>query len=251
PALARDFVSSGDVDHIDRRVDQLGAEAGGQIVATGLQEHDLQVGVPSGQLIECVEVHRRVLTNGCMRASSRLYADDAIVGQRLAAYQKLHVLAREDVVCDDAESVTLAHRLAERIDEGGLSGTDGSTDADANRTLAHDRNNREWRYCCAMAEPSIAGAKDWGRACSVIASTTTGTRSRVSARRAWASLWPIRIRRSAADVVAASRVYAKAAPASSIPTLAEAHAQPNAIGRAGQRRCRRARSSRCAIRGSG
>src|SRR5262249_56527684 len=48
PALARDFVSSGDVDHIDRRVDQLGAEAGGQIVATGLQEHDLQVGVPSG-----------------------------------------------------------------------------------------------------------------------------------------------------------------------------------------------------------
>src|SRR5262245_65728581 len=60
-----------------------------------------------------------------------------------------------------------------------------------------------------MAETSIPGAKELGRARFVIASTIAGTRSRVSARCAWASLWPIRIRRSAADVVAASRVYAK------------------------------------------
>ena len=102
-----------------------------------------------------------------------------------------------------------------------------------------------------MAETSIAGANDSGRARVIMASTTAGTRWRVSASRAWASVWPIRINRSAVDVVDASRVYAKAAPASRVPTPADAHAQPNAMGRAGPRRCRRARSSRCSICRSG
>src|SRR5262245_4400918 len=180
-----------------------------------------------------------------MRASARLHADDAIAGQRLATDQKFHVLTREDVVRDDAEPVTLAHRLAERIDQRRFSGTDGSTDADADRALDHDRNNLACRYCCAMADTSIAGVKDSGRARVVMASTTIGTRPRTLASCAWASVWPIRINRNAADVVDASRVYAKAAPASCIPTPAAAHAQPNAIGRPGPRRCARARSRTC------
>src|SRR5262249_60544761 len=117
-------------------------------------------------------------------------ASDAIVGQCLAADQKLHVLAGEDVVRDDAESVALAHCLAERIDERRLSGTDRTADADAKGTLAHDRNNLEWRYCCVIAETSIAGANDSGRARIVMASATTGTRARVLASRAWALVWP-------------------------------------------------------------
>src|SRR5262249_10084150 len=62
--FARDLVASGDVDHIDRRVHELGAEAGRQIVAAGLEKDDLEVGVPSGQLVQRVEVHRRVFANG-------------------------------------------------------------------------------------------------------------------------------------------------------------------------------------------
>src|SRR5262249_19054795 len=184
-----------------------------------------------------------VAGKGGMRQSASLHADDAIVGQRLAADQEFHVFAREDVVRDDAEPVTLAHRLAERIDERGLSRTDGSPDADAHCDLAHDRNSLECKYCCVMAEISMAGVKDSGRARVVMASTTIGTRPRALASRVWASVWPIRINRNAADVVDASRVYARAAPSSRIPTPAEAHAQPNAMGRAGPRRCRRAKSS--------
>src|SRR5262245_64886197 len=102
-----------------------------------------------------------------------------------------------------------------------------------------------------MAETSIAGVKDSGPARVVMASTTLGTCSRTFASRAWASVWPIRINRNAADVVDANRVYAKAAPVSRMPTPAEAHAQPKAIGRAGPRPCPRARLSRCFSRRSG
>src|SRR5262249_60326981 len=129
--------------------------------------------------------------------------------------------------------------------------TDRSADADAKWGLAHDRNNLEWRYCCVIAETSIAGVNDSGRVRIVMASTTTGTRSRVLVSRAWAFVWPICINRSAADVVDASRVYAKAAPVSRMLTPAEAHAQPNAMGSEGPRRCRRARSRRCSSRWSG
>src|SRR5262245_4783459 len=250
-AFTRDLVASGDVDDIDGSVHELGAEAGRQIVAARLEKHDLQIRVPFGQLVERVEVHRCVFPNGGVRASPRLHADDAIASQRLAADQKFHVLAREDIVGDDAEPVTVAHRLAEGIHERRLSGTDRSTDADAHRALAHERNNLECRYCCVMDETSIAGVKDLGRVRVVMASTTIGTRWRVLARRACASVWPIRIKRSAADVVDASRVYANAAPASRIPTPAEAHAQPNAMGRAGPSHCPRARSSRWSSRRSG
>src|SRR5215468_6864230 len=42
-ALTWDLVASGDVDHIDGGVHKLGAEAGGEIVATRLQKYDVQI----------------------------------------------------------------------------------------------------------------------------------------------------------------------------------------------------------------
>ena len=51
-------------------------------------------------------------------------------GQRLAADEELHVLAREDVVGDHAEAVAVAHRLAQRVDERRLAGADRPADPD-------------------------------------------------------------------------------------------------------------------------
>ena len=85
------------------------------------------------QLVERVEVHRRVLANRRVRTAAGLHADDAVGGQRLAAHEKLHVLAREDVVGDDAELVVVAHALAQRVDERRLARADRSADAEAHR----------------------------------------------------------------------------------------------------------------------
>ena len=86
--------------------------------------------MPPRQLVERVEVHRRVLTDRGVRTAAGLHADDAIGRQRLAAHQELHVLAREDVVGDHAELVVVAHALAQRIDQRGLPGSDRTADAE-------------------------------------------------------------------------------------------------------------------------
>src|SRR5690349_2636807 len=54
-AFTRDLVTAGDVDDVNRRVDELGAEAGGQIVTTRLEKDDLQIRMPCGELVERVE----------------------------------------------------------------------------------------------------------------------------------------------------------------------------------------------------
>ena len=85
--------------------------------------------MPSRQLIQRVEVHRRVLADRRVRAPARLHADDPIRGQRLAANEEFHVLAREDVVRDHADLVGVAHPLAQRIHEGRLPRSDRPADA--------------------------------------------------------------------------------------------------------------------------
>jgi hypothetical protein len=69
-----------------------------------------------------------------VRTSTRLHADDAIGGERLAPYQEFHVLAGEDIVGDYAELVVGTHALAERVDERGLAGANRTADADSNRS---------------------------------------------------------------------------------------------------------------------
>src|SRR6185503_14091696 len=243
-ALARDLVAAGDVDDVDRGIDELGAEARREVVAAALEKNDVEAGMPRGDLLERVEVHRRVLADGGVRAAAGLHADDAVGGQRLAADEKLHVLAREDVVGEDPEAIAVAHRLAQGIDERRLAGSNRPADPDSEGCLCHGRpihhggheghggtiltrpvfpslstvssvverrqdlNNLECTYCCVIAAMSTAGAND-SRLASRLAtrSTTAGTRSSVRASSACAPVWPIGISRMAAEMVAASRVY--------------------------------------------
>jgi hypothetical protein len=70
----------GDVDHIDRRVDQLGAEAGRQVVAARLQKDDRQIRVPfdsSSSASKFIDASSRMAVCG---QPPCLDADDAIGG---------------------------------------------------------------------------------------------------------------------------------------------------------------------------
>src|SRR6185295_9680259 len=108
------------------------AEARGEVIAAALEKDDVEAGMPRGHLVQRVEVQRGVLADGGVRTPAGLHADDPIGRQGFAADEKLHFLAREDVVGDDAEPILLAHRLAQGVDERGFAGADRSTDADAN-----------------------------------------------------------------------------------------------------------------------
>src|SRR6266851_4795748 len=71
-----------------------------------------------------------------MDASSRmavcgtagLDAHDALGRQRAGAGEELRVLPRIDVVGHDGHAITVAHVLAEAVDERGLAGADGAAD---------------------------------------------------------------------------------------------------------------------------
>src|ERR1700719_83145 len=133
-ALPRNLVTGGDVDDVDRRLHQFRAEARGEIVAAALEKDEVEIGEPTGQLVQRVKVHRGILADRRVRTSTRLHADDAIRGERLAPYQEFHVLAGEDIVGDYAELVVGTHALAERVDERGLAGANRTADADSNRS---------------------------------------------------------------------------------------------------------------------
>ena len=102
--LARHLVAPGDVDDVDADVDELGAERGGEIVATGFEKHDLDVGKPGAHLVERLVVDRRILADGRVRAAAGLHAEDALDRQRAGAHQELGVLVRVDVVRDDGDA---------------------------------------------------------------------------------------------------------------------------------------------------
>ena len=131
------------VDHVQAEVRQLGAERRGQVVAAALDDDQVQLRELARQAVHRVEVDRRVLADGGVRAAARLDADDALLRQRPAARQELRVLLGVDVVGHHRDVVAVTQALAQCIDQRGLARADGAGDADAERLQArHDRNNR-------------------------------------------------------------------------------------------------------------
>src|SRR5215469_13943679 len=164
PALARNLVSLGDVDHVDRRVHELGAERRREVVPSALHEEDLQIREPRDQLVHRLEIHGGVLADGRMRASARFHSDHPLGGQRAPAHQELSVLLRVDVVGDHGELVAIAKASGQGFDERRLPGADGPTDADLERAGRsrlghHDRNSRASSRSWRAPSMSSAGVK--------------------------------------------------------------------------------------------
>ena len=124
----------GDVDDVDGVVDELAAELRRQVVAAALDEQELGANV-GHELLERVEVVADVLADGRVRTAAGLDGADALGGERAMPVEELGVLAREDVVGDDAEAHAIAQRAAEREDERGLAAPDGSANADREGAL--------------------------------------------------------------------------------------------------------------------
>ena len=79
PALARNLVARGDVDHVERQVRQLRAEGRGQVVAAALDDDQVEAGkVAASSASMAAEVHRRIFADRRVRAAAGLDADDAL-----------------------------------------------------------------------------------------------------------------------------------------------------------------------------
>ena len=123
-ALARHLVAARDIDHVDREVGELAAVLGRQVVAARLDEQQLGADLVD-ELLEREQVVADVLADRRMRAAAGLDGADVARRQRVVADQELGVLAREDVVRDDAEAVVAPQAPAELEQERGLAAADG------------------------------------------------------------------------------------------------------------------------------
>ena len=144
--LARHVVTAGGVEHEDLRVDEAGAEHGGQVVAARFDEREVDRAAGRVEthleLLDRVEVRGDVVTDGRVRAASGLDRDDPLLGQHPGAAEGLGVLGGEDVVRDHGERQVVAQQLTQRTDEGGLAAADRTADADPQRSLTGARLRR-------------------------------------------------------------------------------------------------------------
>src|SRR5579859_1558544 len=133
-SLARHFVTTGHVDHVDREVDQLSTELSREVVAAAFDDQELRSDLPH-ELIERVDVVADVLADRGVRTTSGFDGAYALRRESVMAVEKLGVFTREDIVCHDAEPHFAAQRAAERIDQSRLTAADRAADADGKGAL--------------------------------------------------------------------------------------------------------------------
>jgi hypothetical protein len=87
-ALARNFFAAGHVDDVDRQVAEFRAEGGGQVVTTGLDEHDVGIGKLLQHAVDRFEIDRGIFADGGVRAAAGLHAQNALGLQRPATVSR-------------------------------------------------------------------------------------------------------------------------------------------------------------------
>jgi hypothetical protein len=111
--LARDLVPLGNIDDVDKSIDQLGRKRRGKIVTAAFHQHELQLRKLRLERAHGLFIHRGVVADCGVRAPAGLDPGDALGRQRVVAREKLRVLERVDVVRHDRHFVAGAKFLAE------------------------------------------------------------------------------------------------------------------------------------------
>ena len=114
-AFARNFFTSGHVDHIDRQVAQFRAEGRRQIVAAALDEHHIGVWKFDQHAVNRFEVDGGVFANGCVGATPGLDTHDALRRQRTADGEQTLVFLGVDVVGDGHKVIVVTHGFAQHF----------------------------------------------------------------------------------------------------------------------------------------
>ena len=119
-AFSRNFVALGNVNHVNRSVDQFRTERSGQVVSATLDEE--QVKLRKGPLEHGTrfQIYRSIFTDGGMRASTRLDSHDSLGREYLATHKEFGILARIDVIRDHSDAIAGSEMETKRLDQGCL-----------------------------------------------------------------------------------------------------------------------------------
>src|SRR5271155_5625865 len=231
-ALARDFLAARDVDDIDRDVGEFGRERRCEIVAARFDQDEVEIAKPLSHLVDRGQIDRGVFADRGMRAAAGLDAHDAVGIERARLDENARVLLRIDVVGDRGDFELAAQALAELLHQRGLAGADGAADADPQRLFrwAHVRNNLEYWVSCRRAARSERKVQppNASRSAPAHSPAIAARRGRSAARTRCPSVWPIALRRTAAETRFAKTATTKAGSADSSRKPWPADAAPTA-----------------------
>ena len=104
PALAGDVAAAGDVEHEDLRVDQRGRERRGEVVAAGLDQHQVERREVGLEVLDGEQVRGDVVADRGVRAGAGLDGADPLGVEHPGGAQQPGVLVGVDVVGDDARA---------------------------------------------------------------------------------------------------------------------------------------------------
>ena len=144
-AFARDLVAAGNVDDLNRVIRQFAAEAGGQIVATRLDEQDIRPELAM-QFFQREQVRGNVFSDGCVRAAAGFEGANPFWFQRVVSHQELTVLLREDIVGNRRDRQRLAEAPAKLQHQRGLAAPDRPTHADCKGALGKVARQRQGAF---------------------------------------------------------------------------------------------------------
>jgi hypothetical protein len=133
-ALTDDIAAAGDIEDEDLDVHERGGEGGGEVVAAGLDEDQVD-GVEVGlEVLDGQEVRRDVVADRGVRAGAGLDAADPFRCKHSRAAEHPRVLVGVDVVGDNREREVRSELAAEQGDQRRLAGPDRTADAEAERS---------------------------------------------------------------------------------------------------------------------
>ena len=163
PALARNLVARGNVDHVEREVGQLRTEGGGQIVAAAFDENHVEVAEATGESLDRLEIDRCIFPNCRMRTAAGFDTDDALGRKRLVAHQERGVLLRVDVVGHHGDFEAPAQRATQGERQGGLARANRAADAHPQRLCAFHPRSGTAACIASRGEPTPARnrARNW------------------------------------------------------------------------------------------
>ena len=103
-ALAGHVATTGHVEHEHLGVHQRGGERGGEVVAAGLDQDDVERREPLLEVLHGHQVGGDVVADRRVRAGAGLDPDDALLGQHAGRAEEPRVLVGVDVVGDDGRA---------------------------------------------------------------------------------------------------------------------------------------------------
>jgi|GEM_PF-6109532 len=134
-ALARNLVSTGHVDHIDRVIGEFAAEVRRQIIAAGFDQENLRSKLPV-QFFQRQQIRRNILANSGVWTTTCFHGADSLWFEGAMPNQEFTVFLGKNIICHSGQSHAVPQALAKRKHERGLSASHWAAHANGKRASA-------------------------------------------------------------------------------------------------------------------